>query len=273
MQNFYDNLLPLVEKDTKNYYYFKFNEICDNPIYVKVNKKAFNLYSRLILDIFGTSGIEALIENIVLNYLINPQYHVGIYHIEIDENLQVVRVHDLCYINKKFFDNQLILHAKENGMDIWKTINYYIPNVRIVINNKRKPHDDVVTVSFKNENSTCGKLEDGNLSNQYTYVISVDNGVGLGKVMIEYILLRSFLHIVYAGWDNGSKINISIDDFDSNDGFITRNVLSYYHVSCIDVVYDLVKVVCEKNHYSMLQYMSEKLEVPIFIVKKFLNEG
>lgn len=273
---FYNIFNDIINKDNKNYYYMSLDNILKHTIYVRINKKAFSFIDQILIKVFGFSQYENLISSIVQAYLLEPTLHLGAYFFDIDDTLSVVRVQDLCYLNKKVFNNNLILQAKDKfNCDIWKIIEYYMPDINLSINYNVSPIDNKVQVSFAKIINAYGTIEDANYGDYYAYKINLLNAKGLSKLDVEYVLVYAFLSVLNNGFDTNFTLNVDINGKDLYENLnysLIQNIVSYYDFNKINVILELANRVYINEPLNMLKFVSNKCNMPIFIVQYFLRK-
>lgn len=271
MENFYNATTNFSKLQSNLYYKLTLAYLSRSPVNIFVHKGAFNRCTRILISLYGVIIIQPLIDAIIYNYLLSANRLLGVFCIELNEDLQVQRVHDMPYLNRRVYSGSIIIQSRDKlGMNVWGMFKDYLPDVSICMQQDILPVGNVVEVGFQTQ-----PIEYVNISPNEVYalknVLHIKQAKNLSTIQMEYVLLRCLIKLLTFGVVNGCSFSVAA--LESDIGAVELEAtMGYYKQDNIGLLYNamLESYTYKQDGGRVLQIMSERLNVPQFLLKDLI---
>jgi hypothetical protein len=271
-KTFYTPFKDWLQRDTSKYYYIECPNLYSNPIYVRIPKKAFTLSVRLLIFAYGVELISGFIDQLIYAHLKSAN-SMGAYYIDVAEDFTIVEAVDVGSIHRA---SELIVSPRitSTHKDIYEAIQYIYPEVRFQIDTTMPPQDNSVVAHIIVENKEypvdgTNTVEVSSLSP----LIKITQARALSKVQIEYVLLRVLIKLLLEGAKDATWV-LPIDSTLGATPLELEAIERYYRNPNLGLLWELFSkqgVLLRQAPETVLELMSQRIEIPVFILKGFLN--
>lgn len=271
-KTFYTSFKDWLQRDTSKYYYIECSHLYSTPIYVRIFKKAFPLSVRLLVSIYGVELISAFIDRLIYAYLKSVN-SMGAYYIDIAEDFTIVDVVD---VSTTYRASELVVVPRVSSphSDIYEAIQYIYPEVRFHIDTTMPPQDDFVVAHIILESREypvdgTNTMEISSLSP----LIKITQARALSKIQIEYVLLRVLIKLLLEGAGVGDWKLPIVGTLGATPVEVEA-IERYYRNPNVGLLWELFSkqgVLLRQTPETVLELMSQRIEIPVFILKGFLN--